>query len=77
MIIDNLACVVSYFDDEREIPVDYVLKWTDGYEAFVCRIQGNCLDSISLGRYPTEALACRAIYDWNRLDDFGKTPTVN
>jgi hypothetical protein len=68
--IDNLACVVTVFDEEGEIPVDYVLKWPDGFEAFVCKIENDTLDSISIGRYPTLGEAVSIIHKWNALNRY-------
>jgi hypothetical protein len=69
--IDNLACVITYLDEERELPGDYVLKCGTDYEAFVVKVESGTIDSVSIGRYPTEAMASRAIYKWNALGSRG------
>jgi hypothetical protein len=69
--IDNLACVITYLDEEHELPGDYVLKRETDYEAFVVKIEGGTIESVSIGRYPTKQIASRAIYEWNALDNYG------
>lgn len=71
-IPDNIVCVLSYFDEERTVPVDYVMKWkADDFEAFVCKIENNTIDSVTIGHFPTEKAACDAIYAWNAVDNHG------
>jgi hypothetical protein len=67
-MIDNIACVVTYFDEEHEVPADYVLKWSNDYEAFVAKVTGDTLDAISIGHFPSVGLAVQAIHQWNELD---------
>lgn len=69
--VDNIAKVVSYFDEEGEVPADYVLKWSNDFEAFVAKIENETLDAISIGHFPTLSLAVRAIDEWNALDNDG------
>jgi hypothetical protein len=71
---DNLAAVVTYWDEEQTIPVDYVLKWANDYEAFVMHIVDNTLDAISLGHYPSIHEAVMVINNWNRADRWPGSP---
>jgi hypothetical protein len=71
-ITDNIVCVISYFDEDHEVPVDYVMRWkADDFEAFVCKIENNTIDSVTIGHFPTEEKACAAIYAWNALNNYG------
>jgi hypothetical protein len=47
------------------------LKRETDYEAFVVKIEGDTVDSVSIGHYPTEMMASRAIYEWNALGNHG------
>jgi hypothetical protein len=64
--IENLAHVVTWFDEE--CPYDYVLQWSENYEAFAGHINGDTVDSISIGHYPTISAAIDAIHKWQELD---------
>ena len=79
MLIDNMACVVTWFDDDHTMPGDYVLKWSDGFEAFVCErtaesVQGEpeTFDSLSLGKHSTLFAATSIIWQWRELDRVGR-----
>jgi hypothetical protein len=66
--IDNLACVVCYFDDEGEVPYDYVLRWGNEFEAFAGCCDDASVDAISLGTFASLPAAVAAIHGWNAID---------
>lgn len=80
MITDNIVTVLCWFDDEQTMPASYVLKWSDGFEAFVHEMKKHeddgqeWADPISLGRYATRSEAASAIHNWNRC---GAYETIN
>lgn len=79
-MIDNIAAVVTYADDDQTIPADYVLKWAHDFEAFVAKFTKasetpdgiDTLDAISIGRFASVTLAINAIVRWNELDMLGR-----
>jgi len=68
-VIDNMACVIAYFDEEQQVPADYVLKWSNDFEAFVAKIEDDTLDSVSIGRFASLQAAIEAIWRWNGLEN--------
>jgi hypothetical protein len=68
-IIDKSTFVVSYLDDDKTVPADYLIKWSNGYEAFVANMDDSDFYSVSIGRYSTWQGALRAIWAWNEIDE--------
>ncbi|PWT76497.1 MAG: hypothetical protein C5B60_04110 [Chloroflexi bacterium] len=67
----RIVCVISYFDEESELPWDYVERTNDGrFEAIVTGLfdgirsaEDNMAKPISLGVFATKKEAIHAIWD--------------
>ena len=61
----RIACVIDYFDEDHEIPWDYVLRTGDGrFEAIATRLLGDAAREHSLGIFDTRQAAIEVLHDF-------------